>query len=66
MGIQYGLIKSKMLSDPFDVVHVDSNADLGLGDASWSFLQSEFLTHTIDLRRKISEYEFCNKIKGIV
>ena len=59
------LINSKMLSDPFDVVHVDSHADLGLGDASWSFLQSEFLTHTIDSRRKISEYEFCNKIKGI-
>ncbi len=30
------------------------------------FLQSEFLTHPIDSRRKISEYEFCNKIKGIV
>ena len=59
------LINSKMLSDPFGVVHVDSHADLGLGDASWSFLQSEFLTLPIDSRRKISEYEFCNKIKGI-
>ena len=59
------LINSKMLSDPFDVVHVDSHADLGLGDASWSFLQSEFLTLPIDSRRKINEYEFCNKIKGI-
>ena len=50
---------------PFDVVHVDSHADLGLGDASWSFLQSAFLTLPIDSRRKISEYEFCDKIKRI-
>ena len=55
------LINSKMLSDPFDVVH----ADLGLGDASWSFLQSAFLTLPVDSRRKISEYEFCDRIKGI-
>ena len=54
-----------MLSDPFDVVHIDSHADLVLGGASWSFLQSEFLTHPIDSRRKISKYEFCNKIKVI-
>lgn len=59
------LINSKKLSDSFDVVHVDSHADLGLGDASWSFLQSEFLTLPIDSRRKISEYEFCDKIKRI-
>ncbi|MCF2565333.1 hypothetical protein JQM70_02015 [Streptococcus pasteurianus] len=26
-----------MLSDPFDVVHIDSHADLVLGGASWSF-----------------------------
>lgn len=59
------LINSKKLSDPFDVVHVDSHADLGLGDASWSFLQSEFLTLPIESRRKIREYEFCDSIKGI-
>lgn len=59
------LIIDKKLSDPFDVVHVDSHADLGLGDASWNFLQSEFLTLSVDSRRKISEYEFCNKTKRI-
>lgn len=59
------LINGKKLSDSFDVVHVDSHADLGLGDASWSFLQSAFLTLPIDSRRKISEYEFCDKIKRI-
>lgn len=59
------LINSKKLSDPFDVVHVDSHADLGLGDASWSFLQSSFLTLSIESRRRIREYEFCDKIKEI-
>lgn len=59
------LIDSKKLSDSFDVVHVDSHADLGLGDASCSFLQSEFFTLSIDSRRKISEYEFYDKIKRI-
>lgn len=59
------LINRKRLSDPFDVVHVDSHADLGLGDASWSFLQSMFLALPIEARRKIHEYEFCDKIKGI-
>lgn len=59
------LINSNRLSDPFDVVHVDSHADLGLGDASWYFLQSAFLTLPVDSRRKICEYEFSDKIKGI-
>lgn len=59
------LINSKRLSDSFDVVHVDSHADLGLGDASWSFLQSAFLTLPIESRRRIREYEFCDKIKRI-
>lgn len=59
------LINIKRLSDPFDVVHVDSHADLGLGDASWSFLQSSFLTLPTESRRKLRDYEFCNEIKGI-
>lgn len=59
------LVNSKKLSDPFDVVHVDSHADLGLGDASWSFLQSAFLTLPIDSRRKISEYKFCDTMRSI-
>ena len=59
------LIHLNKLSDPFDVIHVDSHADLGLGEASWSFLQSEFLALSIDSRRKINKYEFCNEIKSI-
>lgn len=59
------LIDIKKLSDPFDVIHVDSHADLGLGDASWRFLQSTFLALPTELRRKIRDYEFCDKMKGI-
>lgn len=59
------LIECKKLLDPFDVVHVDSHADLGLGDASWSFLQSAFLNFPTETRRKIRDYEFCGQIKGI-
>lgn len=59
------LLNSKRLSDPFDVVHVDSHADLGLGDTSWRFLQSAFLTLPIETRRKIHNYKFCGEIKEI-
>lgn len=41
------LINGKKLSDPFDVVHVDSHADLGLGDALWSFF-AKFVSYTSD------------------
>lgn len=59
------LIANGRLSDPFDVVHVDSHADLGLGNASWSFLQSRFLEFPITKRRRIRDYEFNGKIEGI-
>ena len=59
------LINNKKLSDPFDVVHVDSHADLGLGGAAWSFLQKSFLTLPVDSRRKIREYKFCDRVEKI-
>lgn len=59
------LISSGKLIDPFDVIHVDSHADLGLGDASGDFLQSKFLTLPIEARRKVFNYEFNGDIKGI-
>lgn len=59
------LISTGKLIDPFEVIHVDSHADLGLGDASEDFLQSMFLSLPIETRRKIRDYEFCDDIKGI-
>ena len=59
------LIESGRLSDPFEVIHVDSHADLGLGSASGSFLQSRFLTLPIATRRRIRDYEFNDRIEEI-
>lgn len=59
------LIESGRLSDPFDVVHVDSHADLGLGSASADFLQSMFLSLPIATRRRVRDYEFNDRIEEI-
>lgn len=59
------LIQSGKLIEPFDVIHVDSHADLGLGDPSGDFLQSMFLSLPIATRRRVRDYEFNNQIKGI-
>lgn len=36
-------LRSGILPVPFDVIHVDAHADLGLGDAGWVYLLSEVL-----------------------
>ena len=59
------LIESGKLREPFDVVHVDSHGDLGLGVPSGDFLQSKFLTLPIETRRKIRNYEFNGRIEEI-
>ena len=51
------LIERGKLIEPFNVIHVDSHADLGLGSLSGSFLQSRFLTLPIETRRRIRTYE---------
>jgi len=37
------LIEEGRLSTPFDVVHVDSHSDLGLGDGGWVYLLGDIL-----------------------
>lgn len=59
------LIKDNKLSDPFDVIHIDSHADLGLGNLSGDFLQSRFLDFPIETRRRIRNYEFNDDLKEI-
>nr|WP_325238569.1 UPF0489 family protein [uncultured Oscillibacter sp.] len=59
------LIAKEMLTEPFEVVHVDSHADLGLGCASSDFLQGAILILPVETRRKVREYEFNEKIEGI-
>ena len=59
------LIEEKKLAEPFEVVHVDSHADLGLGCPSATFLQGRFLDLSIEVRRKVRNYEFSDKILEI-
>jgi hypothetical protein len=37
------LILANRLSIPFDVVHVDAHADLGMGDGSWHYISTDLL-----------------------
>lgn len=59
------LLHSGKLEDPFEVVHVDSHADLGLGFASACFLQEGFLTLPIETRRRIRSFESNGRIETI-
>jgi hypothetical protein len=44
------LIEKGLLKVPFDVVHIDAHADLGLGDASWVYIMGEILHKSIKER----------------
>lgn len=54
-----------MLIEPFEVIHVDSHADLGLGCKSSDFLQGAILTLSVEERRRIRDYEFDGEIEKI-
>jgi UPF0489 domain len=43
-------IRSGRMTGPLDVVHVDAHADLGLGDASYSYLISELAFERVEER----------------
>lgn len=59
------LIAGGKLVAPFEVVHVDSHADLGCGYDSPDFLQSALLMLPIETRRGIRNIEFKGKTIGI-
>lgn len=59
------LIASGKLVAPFEVVHVDSHADLGCGYDSPVFLQSDLLMLPIEKRRGIRSFVFQEKKMGI-
>ena len=44
------------LSVPFEVVHIDSHADLGLGYPSWVFILDSLLSVPVEERIKIENY----------
>lgn len=51
------LINQRQLEVPFEVVHVDSHADLGLGYASWLFIFDLLLGLDVNDRIKIENYK---------
>lgn len=53
------LIESKMLETPFEVVHVDSHADLGLGYSSWTYILNSLLQYPVEERWENRKYVSC-------
>lgn len=51
------LIKLSKLEVPFEVVHVDSHADLGLGFNSWIFIFEKLLGLDVKKRAEIENYK---------
>lgn len=50
------LINKKELSVPFDVIHIDSHADLGLGYLSWMYILNELISFPVKERPAHNEY----------
>jgi hypothetical protein len=46
-------IKAGQMASPFEVVHVDAHADLGLGDASYAYVMGELAFEPIEHRYEI-------------
>lgn len=55
------LITDGKLSIPFEVIHVDSHADLGLGYASWKFILDDLIKKPVSSRTEHNGYIFMNK-----
>ena len=53
------LINKGKLSTPFEVVHVDSHADLGLGYSSWKYILNEVLQYNVSERPMHNRYIDC-------
>lgn len=53
------LIENRSLKTPFEVVHVDSHADLGLGYSSWAYILDNLLQYPVEERCLHTEYMNC-------
>lgn len=53
------LIQQKKLTYPFEVIHIDSHADLGLGYSSWKYILDELLKFPKEERPKHNSYLSC-------
>ena len=53
------LITEKRLETPFEVIHIDSHADLGLGYLSWTYILDYLLQYPVEERCKHTKYVDC-------
>ena len=53
------LITKESLETPFEVVHIDSHADLGLGYLSWTYILDDLLQYPVEERRMHTKYLDC-------
>lgn len=53
------LIEKGELTPPFEVVHIDSHADLGLGYSSWTYILDYLLQHPVSERPTYNHYQDC-------
>ena len=44
------------METPFEVVHIDSHADLGLGYLSWTYILDDLLQYPVEERRMHTKY----------
>lgn len=54
------LIEKGDLQPPFEVVHIDSHADLGLGYSSWTYILKSLIQYPISERVQHNKYESYN------
>ena len=57
------MISRGKLISPFEVIHVDTHADLGLGYASWAHICRKVLSYPVGERPHHAEYEYCGRKK---
>ena len=53
------LIKKESLQTPFEVVHIDSHADLGFGYLSYAYISDSLLQYPVDERCMHTKYVDC-------
>jgi hypothetical protein len=51
------LVLNSKIEVPFEVIHIDSHADLGLGSGSWVFIFEKLLGLDVDKRYDIENYK---------
>lgn len=60
------MLKRNIINSPFEVIHVDAHADLGLRDSAWYYIFSKLLINNVENRLKIVIENLSQDSKGAV